>query len=229
MTAKLVWITPDADNMVGFLARVSNVNAKPEDPSTNLIRYLLEHKHFSPFEMVSACVEIETTRDIARQILRHRSFHFQEFSQRYAEVGQVKPSLREARLQDPKNRQNSLPVEEDIFDWDETQNVVWQTAYEGYQYALECGIAKEQARALLPEGLTNTKMYMSGTLRDWLHYLEVRTGNGTQREHQSVARDVLNVLTDVCPTIFGAAQSSGFNFGSGKAGEDKIKDGGASR
>jgi thymidylate synthase (FAD) len=228
MTANLIWITPDADQLVGYMARVSNSAARPEDDSTKLISYLLSHKHWSPLEMVSACVEIRTTRDIARQILRHRSFHFQEFSQRYAEVEQTKPPLREARLQDPKNRQNSLslnlndPKDYDTSNkWNDLQEVVWNNSYLLYNSALELGIAKEQARALLPEGLTETKMYMSGTLRDWLFYLETRLDAGTQREHRMVAKEILGLLTGACPTIILSAKQGGFAFGAEPTGEDQ--------
>lgn len=229
MTVKLIWITPDADKLVGYMARVSNLNAKIEDDTSKLIQYLISHKHWSPLEMVSVCLEIHTTRDITRQILRHRSFHFQEFSQRYAEVGQVEPSLREARLQDHSNRQNSLPVIDDDnlkFVWENYQKDIWRHSSQLYYMALQRGIAKEQARALLPEGLTETKMYMSGTLRDWLHYLEVRLDHGTQREHRVVAEKILDVLTSHCPTIIRAAKSGGFTFGDVKDGEYHAKDSG---
>lgn len=218
MGAKLVWITPHADDMVGYLARVSNPAATPGAPSERLIAYLIKHEHWSPFEMVSACVEIETTRDIARQILRHRSFHFQEFSQRYAAVDQTEPSLRSVRLQDSSNRQNSIEVTDDpelALWWELRQKAHYEHIMRTYQEAIRSGIAKEVARAILPEGLTNTKMYMAGTIRDWLHYLRVRSGNGTQKEHQLVAGEIFEVLTQACPDIFRAAQQGGFDFGAG--------------
>lgn len=217
MSASLVWITPDADKLVGYMARVSNPAAKLDDDSSKLIAYLISHEHWSPLEMVSACVEIETTRDIARQILRHRAFHFQEFSQRYAEVGQTEPSLRPVRLQDSKNRQNSIEVDDPelAFWWELRQRAHYEHIMRTYNEAIRSGIAKEVARAILPEGLTNTKMYMAGTMRDWLHYLRVRTGNGTQKEHQLVAGEILAVLEAACPAIFQAAKQGGIDFGSG--------------
>lgn len=216
MAAKLIWVTPDADQLVGYMARVSNPAAKPEDDATRLIQYLISHEHWSPLEMVSVCVEIQTTRDIARQILRHRSFHFQEFSQRYAEVGQVEPALREARLQDPSNRQNSISVDSKELQrwWGVTQEAAWKESVALYRRALEMGIAKEQARALLPEGLTETKMYMSGTLRDWIHYLRIRTGNGTQREHVLVAEEIFAVVAGACPVVVRSAFPGRFEQGS---------------
>ncbi len=185
------------------MARVSNPNAKPEDSSGKLIQYLLDHKHFSPFEMASICVEITTTRDISRQILRHRSFHFQEFSQRYSAVDSD-PIFRVARLQDKTNRQNSIVTKDkEILEfWEYAQKDVWNYAEATYDDALAIGIAKEQARALLPEGLTPTKMFMHGTVRDWFHYLTIRTGPETQLEHRQVANEILEICTELAPAIF---------------------------
>lgn len=199
------------------MARVSNPNAKEDDPSEKLIRYLLDHKHFSPFEMACMCVEIETTRDIARQILRHRSFHFQEFSQRYAKMDSD-PVLREARMQDPKNRQNSIELKDCLsiddedstnFMWKKSQYAIYDQAIAHYNQALELGIAKEVARALLPEGLTPTRLYMQGTLRDWLHYVGIREGRETQYEHRQIAQAVRKVLEHNAPVILEAARQAG--------------------
>lgn len=211
MDVKLNWITPKSDANLAYMARVSNPNAKPDDPSEKLIRYLIEHKHWSPFEMVCMCVEIHTTRDIARQILRHRSFHFQEFSQRYAVVDEEPELSPEARLQDPKNRQNSIPVDDDIKNgyWVDLQNKVWDFCWIAYKAALAVGIAKELARKLLPEGLTKTHMYMQGTIRDWLHYVAIRTGPETQREHRDIAFLIENFLASECPDTYKAACQAG--------------------
>lgn len=210
LAVSLVWITPDADKLIGWMARVSNPNAAIDDPTERLIQYLIDHKHWSPFEMASACVEIETTRDIGRQILRHRSFHFQEFSQRYSEA-MDDPILSEARLQDTKNRQNSLPCEDGKInkEWLFAQDTIWNLCWGVYQSALKMGIAKELARKLLPEGLTRTKMYMAGTMRDWLHYLAIRTEKGTQLEHRILAKEILVQLTNSCPELFRAAEQAG--------------------
>ena len=202
---ELVWATPDADSLVARLARVSNPeNEHNDDTAPRLIRYLIRHQHWSPLEMVSMCVEIRTSRDIGRQILRHRSFSFQEFSQRYANIfalgGRVR---REARLQDPNNRQNSLPDVDGSangwFDW--AQSGVWLVAKSRYEEAFARGIAKEQARALLPEGLTPSRMYMSGTLRSWVHFCRLRMGNGTQAEHADIARQCWEIVGQVAPGI----------------------------
>lgn len=210
MEARLEWITPEADRRIGYIARVSNPSAKPEDPVEKLIAYLITHKHWSPFEMANACVEIVTTRDIARQILRHRSFHFQEFSQRYS-VAPEDPLFSSARLQDHKNRQNSIVTHDHEIskEWAHLQNSVWDFCWFAYQGALKLGIAKELARKLLPEGLTQTRMYMNGTIRDWLHYLSIRTGPETQHEHRVVARSVQAALTEHCPIVFEAARQAG--------------------
>ena len=199
----------DVQDLIAYAARVSNPsNQLNSETSTRLLNYLAKHKHWSPFEMVSACLEIETTRDIARQILRHRSFSFQEFSQRYADPTQdLDFEVREARLQDPKNRQNSveLNIEHNEQDaalyllWNDKQQEVINAAKEAYTWAIENGIAKEQARAVLPEGNTVSRMYMNGTLRSWIHYIELRASNGTQLEHIEIAREVAKVITEIFP------------------------------
>lgn len=211
MASNLVWITPDAEKLIAYMARVSNPKSSPDDPAKKLISYLMGHKHWSPFEMACACIEINTTRDIARQILRHRSFHFQEFSQRYANINSAKPIYREARLSDPKNRQNSIKFKGGQLhgDWADSQEHVFLTALKHYNLAIEQGIAKEVARALLPEGLTPTKMYMQGTIRDWLHYISIRTGVETQYEHRVIAEEIRAILEQACPQIFEAARQSG--------------------
>ena len=199
---KTIWVTPNGEELVAYMARVSNP-ANQDNPETapKLLRYLVRNKHWSPFEMVSACVEIETTRDIARQILRHRSFSFQEFSQRYAQANMF--DTREARLQDDKNRQNSIPVQDRELQaaWQAQQDRTLQTAIESYQWALDNGIAKEQARAVLPEGLTMSRMYMTGNLRSWLHYLQVRLDPATQKEHREVAEKIKTALSQDFPNI----------------------------
>ena len=193
----------DVQELVAFCARVSNPsNQFNTDTSEKLIKYLIKHQHWSPLEMVSACLEIETTRDIARQILRHRSFSFQEFSQRYADpTKDLSFVLREARLQDTKNRQNSVENENLALAawWEERQKRVIKEANEAYAWAIENGIAKEQARAVLPEGLTVSRLYMNGTLRSWIHFIELRSANGTQKEHQEVARQCAKVIAEVFP------------------------------
>ena len=193
----------DVQELVAFCARVSNPsNQFNTDTSEKLIKYLIKHQHWSPLEMVSACLEIETTRDIARQILRHRSFSFQEFSQRYADpTKDLSFVLREARLQDTKNRQNSVENTNLALAtwWEERQKRVIREAEEAYAWAIENGIAKEQARAVLPEGLTVSRLYMNGTLRSWIHFIELRSANGTQKEHQEVARQCAKVIAEVFP------------------------------
>lgn len=196
----------DLQNLVAYCARVSNPsNQMNVQSNERLLKYLMKHKHWSPFEMVSACLEIETTRDIARQILRHRSFSFQEFSQRYAEPESMGYpfELREARLQDESNRQNSIEVEDDQLqrDWIEHQKRVISVAQTAYDWAIDNGIAKEQARAVLPEGLTKSRMYMNGTLRSWIHYIDLRTENGTQKEHIEIARACAKVISKVFPDM----------------------------
>jgi len=193
----------DVQELVAFCARVSNPsNQFNTDTSEKLIKYLIKHQHWSPLEMVSACLEIETTRDIARQILRHRSFSFQEFSQRYADpTKDLSFVLREARLQDTKNRQNSVENENLALAawWEERQKRVIEEAKNAYEWAITNGIAKEQARAVLPEGLTVSRLYMNGTLRSWIHFIELRSANGTQKEHQEVARECAKVIAEVFP------------------------------
>ena len=193
----------DVQELVAFCARVSNPsNQFNTETSEKLIKYLIKHQHWSPLEMVSACLEIETTRDIARQILRHRSFSFQEFSQRYADpTKDLSFVLREARLQDTKNRQNSVENTNLALAawWEERQKRVIKEAEEAYAWAIDNGIAKEQARAVLPEGLTVSRLYMNGTLRSWIHFIELRSANGTQKEHQEVARQCAKVIAEVFP------------------------------
>lgn len=193
-----------AEEFVAYCARVSNpTNQLNNDTSGKLLKYLIEHKHWSPFEMVSVVMHIQTTRDIGRQILRHRSFSFQEFSQRYAKVGNQMVT-REARTQDPKNRQNSIVSEDPLLqlDWQEIQSDVADYAYSAYEEAIAKGIAKEQARALLPEGLSPTSMYMHGSLRSWIHYYDVRRpGSGTQAEHSDIAQKAWDILTIEMPSL----------------------------
>jgi thymidylate synthase (FAD) len=193
--------------MIAFCARVSNPsNQFNTETSEKLIRYLVKNKHWSPLEMVSACIEIETTRDIARQILRHRSFSFQEFSQRYADpVKELNFTLREARLQDTKNRQNSIELEPTLGnqnlaeEWKLRQLEIIKQVKDTYEWAVSHGIAKEQARAVLPEGLTTSRLYMNGTLRSWIHFIELRSANGTQKEHQLVAKACAEVIAEIFP------------------------------
>ncbi len=193
----------NAQELVAYCARVSNPsNQHNTETSEKLIRYLVKHGHWSPLEMVSACLEIETTRDIARQILRHRSFSFQEFSQRYA-VADVEFETREARLQDTTNRQNSVETQDEALKqhWEKQQRQVQDYARSAYQWALARGIAKEQARAVLPEGMTASRLYMQGTLRSWVHYIELRSGHGTQLEHQHIAEACALALEPIFPMI----------------------------
>lgn len=194
-----------AQELVAYCARVSNPsNQLNTDTSNKLIRYLVKHGHWSPLEMVSACLEIETTRDIARQILRHRSFSFQEFSQRYADpTKDLNFVLREARLQDSKNRQNSIEVDDIALqeNWHTQQDYVLHAAQRAYQWAIDHGVAKEQARAVLPEGLTESRLYMQGTLRSWVHYIELRSGVETQKEHRQIAMACADALHPVFPLI----------------------------
>ena len=193
----------DVQELIGYCARVSNPsNQLNTDTTEKLIRYLIKHQHWSPLEMVSACLEIETTRDIARQMLRHRSFSFQEFSQRYADPTQdLSFVLREARLQDPKNRQNSIVTENPALQafWETQQKRVLDAAKGAYEWAIQNGIAKEQARAVLPEGLTVSRLYMNGTLRSWVHFIELRSANGTQKEHQLIAIECAKVIAEIFP------------------------------
>ena len=203
---KLQWATPDIDQQILYMARVSNPDNQRSE-NTRLIAYLMEHGHVSPFEMANVCIEIETTRDIGRQILRHRSFSFQEFSQRYQDAGKVGTIVnRECRLQDTKNRQNSLECTDDKvrMEWESLQHRVERTAVNAYRQALDLGIAKEQARALLPEGLTMSRMYMNGNMRSWIFYLKQRLDPTTQKEHREIAKQVLQVLQGVAPITMDA-------------------------
>ena len=197
------YFVENTTELIAFCARVSNPsNQNNTDTSEKLIRYLVKHKHWSPLEMVSMCLEIVTTRDIARQILRHRSFSFQEFSQRYADpTKELDFVLREARLQDPKNRQNSIECNNPALQlfWETQQKRVLDAAKGAYDWAIENGIAKEQARAVLPEGLTESRLYMNGTLRSWIHFIELRSANGTQKEHQLIAKECAKVIATVFP------------------------------
>lgn len=205
---KIEFDVMNMQDLVAFCARVSNPsNQYNKETSEKLIKYLVNHKHWSPLEMVSACLEIETTRDIARQILRHRSFSFQEFSQRYADpTKDLDFVIREARFQDTKNRQNSVELDmnndshrQTAYQWEIMQENLIRQVKETYQWAIDKGIAKEQARAVLPEGLTNSRMYMNGTLRSWIHFIELRSGNGTQKEHMEIARQCAVVISKIFP------------------------------
>ena len=209
MNVKLISYSQGADgknllDQIAYAARVSNpANQNNSDTSEKLVRYLINNQHWSPLEMVSLTLEIETTRDIARQILRHRSFSFQEFSQRYADASQLGFEVRDARLQDTKNRQNSIETDNDYLKdrWEEEQLAVRMRIEQAYKWALDNGIAKEQARAVLPEGMTKSRMYMAGTLRSWVHYIQLRSANGTQKEHQEVALACALVIDPVFPMI----------------------------
>ena len=201
----------NVQDLVAYCARVSNPsNQNNKQTNEKLIKYLIKHQHWSPLEMVNACLEINTTRDIAHQIVRHRSFAFQEFSQRYADVNELGDMFthREARMQDKKNRQNSVDLDptnkEDLrlaMVWASHQNKVIQEAKEAYKWAIENGIAKEQARVVLPEGLTKTRLYMNGTLRSWVHYIELRGGHGTQKEHMEIAWACAKVIAEIFPLV----------------------------
>ena len=195
----------DVQELIAFCARVSNpANQYNMETADKLIRYLVKHQHWSPLEMVSACLEIETTRDIARQILRHRSFSFQEFSQRYADpTKDLDFVIRDARLQDTKNRQNSVLTEDRELQvrWAAIQKRVIDEVKFAYKWAIDNGIAKEQARAVLPEGNTVSRLYMNGTLRSWVHFIELRSGNGTQLEHMEVARECAKVISEIFPMV----------------------------
>lgn len=213
MNVKLINYSQSPDGMnlleqVAFAARVSNpTNQNNSETAEKLVRYLIKHQHWSPLEMVSVCMEIETTRDIARQILRHRSFSFQEFSQRYADASQLGFEIRETRLQDMKNRQNSVELKRDddsrrlAYQWENMQINIQKMCQDTYQWALEHGIAKEQARAVLPEGMTCSRMYMNGTLRSWVHYIQLRSGNGTQKEHRAIALACADAIEPIFPMI----------------------------
>ena len=195
----------NVQDLIAYCARVSNPsNQLNKETSEKLIKYLIKHKHWSPLETVSACLEIETTRDIGRQILRHRSFSFQEFSQRYADpTKDMEFMLREARLQDTKNRQNSIKVDDEKLSamWRIQQEKVIKEAKKAYQFAINNGIAKEQARSVLPEGCTMSRMYMNGTLRSWVHYIELRSANGTQLEHMEIAQKCAQVIAGIFPLM----------------------------
>ena len=200
---KLIWATPDAETLIAYMARVSNPsNQDNQQTASKLLKYLVDNKHWSPFEMVNVCMEIETPRDIARQILRHRSFSFQEFSQRYAVATEF--DVRECRMQDNKNRQNSLPTQdrEIVNLWEKAQQDLIQHALKVYNWGLQQGIAREVARAVLPEGNTMSRMYMNGTLRSWLHYVDIRCDKATQKEHREVAEKCKTVLKELCPSLF---------------------------
>lgn len=193
-------------DLISYCARVSNPsNQLNMSTSEKLLNYLIKHKHWSPFELASACLEIETTRDIARQMLRHRSFSFQEFSQRYADptndLSGLKFTVREARLQDEKNRQNSIETDDEALksEWERKQNHIISETLKAYRWALEQGIAKEQARAILPEGLMMSRLYMNGTIRSWIHYIELRSANGTQKEHMEVAIEIAKAISNIFP------------------------------
>lgn len=207
MNVKLTWATPDADAIVAYIARVSNPDNQANPTIEGLFRYMMREGHVSPFEMANVCVEITTTRDIARQILRHRSFSFQEFSQRYASTD-VLPSapLRECRLQDPKNRQNSISgvSEAHEAEWLQDQQQVLDVAVANYTNALKRGVAKEVARALLPEGLTTSRLYMQGNFRSWIHYLQSRLHPSTQKEHRLIAGEIRALLRTAAPVLMGA-------------------------
>jgi len=198
-----MYFVENMTELVAFCARVSNPsNQNNIGTSEKLIRYLIKHQHWSPLEMVSMCLEIETTRDIARQMLRHRSFSFQEFSQRYADpTKELDFVIREARLQDEKNRQNSIETDDELLqiEWERAQKRVLFAAKKEYEWAIENGIAKEQARAVLPEGLTVSRLYMNGTLRSWIHYIQLRSANGTQKEHMQIAQKCAEVIAKVFP------------------------------
>ena len=195
-------------DLVAYCARVSNPdNQNNKETSEKLVKYLMKHKHWSPLEMVSVCLEVETTRDIARQILRHRSFSFQEFSQRYADpTKDLEFEIRQARLQDPKNRQNSIELDSEMDghavlqgEWKNKQQQVIDASLDAYNWAISKGIAKEQARAVLPEGNTMSRLYVNGTLRSWIHYIELREANGTQLEHIEIAKEVAKVIHEIFP------------------------------
>ena len=196
----------DALGLVAYCARVSNPsNQLNSETNEKLVKYLIKHQHWSPLEMVSACLEINTTRDIAHQIVRHRSFSFQEFSQRYANPKEMGDMFEysEARLQDTKNRQNSIETESKEVQilWEESQREVIELANKEYKKAIKMGIAKEVARKILPEGLTKTRIYMNGTLRSWVHYIDLRSANGTQKEHMEIAKACAEVISKIFPRI----------------------------
>ena len=200
-----LYVGNDIQELIAYTARVSNPsNQDNTETSEKLLRYLIREKHWSPFEMVSACLEVTTTRDIARQLLRHRSFSFQEFSQRYADPTQdLNFVIREARLQDTKNRQNSIETDDSELQllWDEQQEIVARASKQAYNWAILNGIAKEQARAVLPEGIMESRLYVNGTIRSWIHYIDLRSGHGTQKEHIELARQCADALEPIFPMI----------------------------
>ena len=200
-----LYVGNNIQELIAYTARVSNPsNQDNTETSEKLLRYLIREKHWSPFEMVSACLEVTTTRDIARQLLRHRSFSFQEFSQRYADPTQdLNFVIREARLQDTKNRQNSIETDDDKLQstWKTLQDYVIREAQYAYNWAIEAGIAKEQARAVLPEGIMESRLYVNGTMRSWIHYIDLRSGHGTQKEHIELARECADALEPIFPMI----------------------------
>ena len=201
----------DLQELIAFCAKVSNPQAQINtETSERLIKYLIKHAHWSPLEMVNATLEIETTRDIAHQIVRHRSFAFQEFSQRYADPAEMGEqfTLRECRLQDTKNRQNSIETDNDELSrmWAIKQQMVINASKEAYEWAIENGIAKEQARAVLPEGNTKTRLYMNGTIRSWIHYIDLRSANGTQKEHMEIAVQCAKVIAEIFPMANGLSE-----------------------
>jgi len=209
---KIMWATPNMDEQIAYIARVSNPKNQANQNITGLLQYMIKHGHVSPFEMANVCLEISTTRDIARQILRHRSFSFQEFSQRYQSVDQLGEfEYRECRFQDTKNRQNSIDADYKIdkqrqvaYQWEVLQGAIIRKTTEAYMWALEQGIAKEQARAILPEGMTPSRMYMNGTLRSWIFYLQQRLDITTQKEHREIAELVLVQLRTIAPVTINA-------------------------
>lgn len=207
MNVKLQWATPDIDKQIAYQARVSNPDNQGNEQIAGLLKYCMREGHVSPFEMANVCLEINTTRDVARQILRHRSFSFQEFSQRYADASVLGDMVeREVRLQDTVNRQNSFETDDFAhrYQWSEDQREVWALASQNYANALVRGVAKEVARALLPEGLTPSRVYMNGNMRSWIHYLGQRLHPSTQKEHRVIAQDVLAQLLVVAPITIGA-------------------------
>ena len=209
--ASLIHLTPEAEQLIAYLARVSNKDAKPGDPSDKLIRYLIKHQHWSPFEMVNMCVQIDTTRSISAQILRHRSFSFQEFSQRYAAVTS-KPGPLEVRRQDTTNRQNSIDDIDEYTsqDFQIKAEQVYNLAYNLYDEMLKAGVAKECAREVLPLS-SPTKLYMNGTIRSWIHYCKLRCSNGTQLEHKQIADQIKDIIKKQLPGIYKAAFNDNLN------------------
>ena len=198
-------------DLIAYCARVSNPNNQANTKTTpKLLEYLIKHKHWSPFEMASATIEVNTTRDIARQLLRHRSFSFQEFSQRYADIRDLSNSvvIRKARLQDLKNRQNSVITDDTSLhvQWEQHQRNIWHTAMQAYEWAIDNGIAKEQARAVLPEGNTPSRLYVNGTIRSWIHYCELRSSNGTQLEHMVLAKEIATAIGQIYPKLLDFTQ-----------------------